>query len=327
MDIFQRLRFAVRRLLKSRASPDRGRLAALGIGANTAIFSLVNTAILRPLPVAEPDASSRSPSRAATTRCKLLLPNYKDFRDRNEVLSGLFATRFAPVSLSRGGNNQRLWGYIVTGNYFEVLGVSAALGRTFTPEEDAAPLAHPVAVISHGCWQRRFGSDPGIVNQTVTLNGHPFTVVGVAPEGFNGTEVLYTPEVWCRDDAGVGRAGQRLARTAQDAEHLRHRPPQAGRHAGAGRGFAQPPRATTRAEYPEENEGQRITLIPRASSAAAARGRAQLRRRADGAVGLVLLLAVRQPREPLLARATGRRREIAICPRWARAARGSSGNC
>ena len=83
-----------------------------------------------------------------------------------------------------------------SGQNFDVLGVSAARGRTFLPEEDVAPLRHPVVVVSHASWQTRFGGDPALVGKTVLLNGHPFTVVGITPEGFNGSEVAYTPELW-----------------------------------------------------------------------------------------------------------------------------------
>ncbi|MFL6255660.1 MAG: ABC transporter permease, partial [Pyrinomonadaceae bacterium] len=196
--LLQDLRFGIRRLLKS---PGFTVVAvaslALGIGANTAIFSLVNTVLLRPLPVAQPGRLvSVSVLGKDDSMLAFSYPTYKDYRDRNEVLAGLFAERLAPMSLSRGGDNERVWGYLVTGNYFDVLGVAAARGRTFTPEEDRAALTAPVAVLSHACWQRRFGGDPSVVGRDVQLNGHPFRVVGVMPEGFAGTEIIYTPEVW-----------------------------------------------------------------------------------------------------------------------------------
>src|SRR5262249_37698658 len=85
---------------------------------------------------------------------------------------------------------------LVSGNYFEVLGVNALFGRTFTDEEDRAKLAAPVAVLSYGCWQRRFGADPQVVGQNVLINGHSFQIIGVTPDGFIGTEMIYTPEIW-----------------------------------------------------------------------------------------------------------------------------------
>ncbi|MGH9959135.1 MAG: ABC transporter permease, partial [Pyrinomonadaceae bacterium] len=133
---------------------------ALGIGANTAIFSLVNTVLLRPLQVPQPEQIVSVALRGKTDPILgFSYPNYKDFRDRNQVLSGLLVYRFVPISLSRDVGNERIWGYEVSGNYFDMLGVQAVKGRTFLPEEDRTRLSHPVAVVSHGAWQRRFSGD------------------------------------------------------------------------------------------------------------------------------------------------------------------------
>ncbi len=170
---------------------------ALGIGANTAIFSLVNTVLLRPFPVQEPQqiyafaVQSKDGGPGAFS-----YPDYVDFRDRNEVLTGLYASRISPMSLSNNGNNERLWGYSVSGNYFNLLGVQAIHGRVFTAEDDQVKLGHPVAVLSYACWQRRFGGDPGIVGKNVLLNHHSYQVLGVTPEGFAGTDLIYSPEIW-----------------------------------------------------------------------------------------------------------------------------------
>src|SRR5205085_2455680 len=196
--LWQDLRYSLRLLAKR---PGFTLVAiitlALGIGANTAIFSLVSTVLLRPLPVAHPDELY---SLSATGKNDAILafsyPDFVDYRDRNDALAGIFATRIAPMSLSRNGNNERVWGYLVSGNYFEVLGVSAGQGRTFTADDDRARLASPVAVISYGCWQRRFGADPAVVGRDVLINGHPFKIIGITPEGFSGTEMIYTPEIW-----------------------------------------------------------------------------------------------------------------------------------
>ncbi|MDQ3255668.1 MAG: ABC transporter permease, partial [Acidobacteriota bacterium] len=164
---------------------------ALGVGANAAIFSLVNAVLLRPLPmVSEPERLvSIFPTDQDGEAQAFSYPNYVDFRDRNDVLAGLFVTRFAPVSLSRENSNERVWGFLVSGNYFDVLGVSAARGRTFTAEEDRTPLSHPIAVVSYTGWQRRFGGDPELVGKDITLNNRRFRVVGIMPEGFAGTEI------------------------------------------------------------------------------------------------------------------------------------------
>lgn len=197
--LLQDIRYGLRQLLKH---PGFAGLAiismALGIGANTSIFSLIDTVLLRPLAVHEParitEVFGTLHNGADVTLQSYL--NYKDYRDRNTVFSGLCAYRVVVSSLSHEGVNNRIWGYVVSGNYFDVLGVKPALGRAFLPEEDATPGSHPVLVLSHGSWERRFGSDPSIVGKTVSLNNRSFTVVGVAPKGFIGTEVAYAPEMW-----------------------------------------------------------------------------------------------------------------------------------
>lgn len=196
--LIQDLRFGARTLMKQ---PGFTLIAvitlALGIGANTGVFSLVNTVLLRPLPIAQPERVFEiTPLREGADIGATSYPVYKDFRDRNDALEGLAAYRFAPMSLSRNGNNERVWGYLVSGNYFDVLGVRAAQGRMFTQEEDRAPGAHPVVVLSYGCWQRRFDGDPNLVGQTITINNYSFTVVGVAPPEFNGTALIFTPEIY-----------------------------------------------------------------------------------------------------------------------------------
>lgn len=171
---------------------------ALGIGANSAIFSLVDTVLLRPLPVRDPGqliaVDGQLPNGADFTLQSYL--NYKDYRERNTVFSGLLAYRFVVASLSHNGVNERAWGFDVSGNYFDVLGVKPTLGRGFLTEEDQTPDSHPVVILSYACWQKRFAGDPSIVGQKILLNTHPFTVIGVGPKGFVGTEVAYTPEFW-----------------------------------------------------------------------------------------------------------------------------------
>ena len=122
-------------------------------------------------------------------------PMYRDFRDRTDVFSGVIG-RF-PVSLTLGWNGQseRISGNLVTGNYFDVLGVTPAIGRVFSAADDRTPGAHPLVVLSHAYWQRRFAGDPSVLNQTLTLNGHPMTIVGVSARGFSGIEVGDAPDV------------------------------------------------------------------------------------------------------------------------------------
>lgn len=165
----------------------------LGIGVNAAIFGVLNALVLQPLPIAAPDRVVMLNRNDAPTHS---YPDYRDLRDRNTVLSGLAAYRFAPMNLGGGGTPARLWGYLATGNYFDMLGVRPALGRALEPGDERTPGGHPVVMLSHGCWQRRFAADPDIVGRTVRLNGAPYTIVGVMPPRFHGTERLFTPEVW-----------------------------------------------------------------------------------------------------------------------------------
>jgi predicted permease len=171
---------------------------ALGIGVNTSIFSLVNAALLKPLPVDRPEqiVSLRASLKGGNDTYNFSFPTYQDIQERNSAFSGLAAARFVTVGLSSGGLNERIWGYLATGNYFEVLGVPAAIGRTFTAAEDRGEGADPLVVLSFASWRTRFGSDPAILGKTVLLNGHPFSIIGVAPEGFNGTEVAFNSEFW-----------------------------------------------------------------------------------------------------------------------------------
>jgi macrolide transport system ATP-binding/permease protein len=172
---------------------------ALGIGANAVIFSLVNTFLLRPLPIRDPEqvwAIHQGKQSDSSYSQSMSYPNYKDLRDRNQVLTGMSVYRFDPMSLSHNGKNERVWGYLVSENYFDVLGVRPALGRSFLPEDGMAPNTHPVVVLNYRTWLRRFDGDPAILDSSIMINGRTFAVVGVAPPEFTGTESLFTPEFW-----------------------------------------------------------------------------------------------------------------------------------
>jgi hypothetical protein len=171
---------------------------ALGIGANATIFSVVNAIVLRPLAVHNPDELVFLNTRLSNKEefPTQSYPNYRDYRDQNQSLAGLAAYRFVPISISRSGTNARLWGYEVTGNYFDMLGVQPAAGRLLHPDDDLKYGAHPVAVLGYGCWQKRFGGDRSIIGNPVKLNGHEFVVVGVTPPDFFGTELIYTPDIY-----------------------------------------------------------------------------------------------------------------------------------
>jgi len=198
--IWHDIRFAARQLRRSPGFTSVALLSlALGIGANAAIFSLISTVLLRPLPISHPEqvySVDQGKQKDPDYSQSMSYPNYKDIRDRNQVLEGMALHRFAPMSVSHNGTSERVWGYLVTGNYFDVLGVRAFMGRMIANSDDDAPNAHPVAVLSYGCWQRRFAANPNIIGSALTINGHSFTAIGVAPPGFIGTETVFTPEFW-----------------------------------------------------------------------------------------------------------------------------------
>jgi predicted permease len=310
------LTFAFRRL---RSSPGFTAAAivtlALGIGANTTIFSLVNAAVFRAFGV---DRQSELVSlNIHTSKAEfptLSYPDYKDYRDRNTVLSGLAMYRFIAVSLSRGtGENVRLWGYEVSGNYFDMLGVRAIRGRVLHPEDDVKRGGHPLAVISYSCWQSRFGGDPDIAGKKVKIGGLEYTIVGVTPQAFIGTELVYTPEIFVPvamaeqieqskwlDDRGdgnalvVGRLKPGISlKSAQAA--LNTIVIQLGR------------------EYPKYDAGVTIVLSPPGMAGNFLRGAITGFSAVLMAVaGMVLLIACVNLASLLLARASDRRKETAI---------------
>jgi predicted permease len=197
-EMFQDLRFGLRMLGKKPGLVLAAVFClAVGIGANITVFSFFNAMLLKPISGVQLSDQLVVAVRTRNAGIELSsYPDYLDFRDRNQVFSGMLAYRSTNMNLSGGDLTERLYGGVVSGNYFSVLGVQAALGRTFHPEEDQTPGIHPVAVISHGLWQRRFGADPAIIGQTIRLNSHPFTIIGVAAADFIGTETGEVQDIW-----------------------------------------------------------------------------------------------------------------------------------
>ncbi|HKW68726.1 MAG TPA: ABC transporter permease [Terriglobales bacterium] len=204
--LLQDVRYGTRMLLKSPAFTAIAVLMlALGIGANTAIFSLTDQVLLRELPVQKPEqlvilrspgekpGHTSSDSDAATS---FSYPLYKDLRARSHVLSGLLARYAVPLNVAGQGSTERASGELVSGNYFQVLGVAPALGRVFSLQDETAPGANPVAVLSYGYWARRFGRDPAVLNKQLTVNGTVLTVVGVARPGFTGVQIGQLPDIF-----------------------------------------------------------------------------------------------------------------------------------
>src|SRR5688572_30769364 len=194
--LWQDLRFAVRTLGRRPGFAAAAIVTlALGIGVNATIFSVVNAVLLRTPPVADAERlfwvfSSREDQRYGG----ISYPDYVDLRAGSRALD-LAAFGRTPVSLG-GEAAEQIPVSIVSGNYFEVLGVGPALGRVLSPADDQTRGGHPVAVIGHDLWQRRFAGDPGVLGREVRLNGHLFSIVGVTAEGFRGPEILEQNELW-----------------------------------------------------------------------------------------------------------------------------------
>ena len=213
--LLQDLRYASRMLKKAPGLTAVAVLTlALGIGGNATVFSWIRSVLLNPLPGIE-DVGRMAVAETVMPNGEYhtsSYPDFKDYRARNQVFSDLFGFELAGVEMSLRDDAppERVFGIIATENYFDVLGVHAAMGRTFHEEANQALNSDPYIVLGHGLWARRFGSDPNVVGQTVRLNGHPFTVIGVMPRNFYGTIVginseyfvpmMMQPQVLPRED-------------------------------------------------------------------------------------------------------------------------------
>jgi predicted permease len=197
-NLAQDLRYALRAMRRSPGLTAVAALSlALGIGANTAIFSLMDAVLLRTLPVDKPEELERiGVMDGSSPGFTFSYPMFRELRQRNQTFSGVFARAATPVSLVATGRTERGVVELVSGNYFSVLGVRPLLGRVLADADDRTPLAHPVAVLSYRYWNRRLAADPGIVGKTVRIDNYPFMVIGVAPPAFYGIEVGSAPDAW-----------------------------------------------------------------------------------------------------------------------------------
>src|SRR6478609_4802535 len=315
------LKFAFRQLAKSPGFTLIAVLTlALGIGANTAIFSFINAFFLKSFTVKQPEelvsayiTDERNPG---------LLPishlNFSDYRDQNEVFAGMACYGFAPANLMLKGEPSQIFGEIVSGNYFDLLGVHATLGRTFLAEEYRAIGTHPVVVVGYTFWQNQLAADKNIVGQTLTLNGTPFTVIGVAPANFKGLNTLNSPAFWVTTASykqilnGIFLDYFENRRALLFSTVARLKPGVSLSQAEA----ALRPISTRLAEmYPNENQGRGLTLVSLAESGINPNQRGSFKLAGTlllSLAGLVLLIACANIANLLLARATGRQKEIAL---------------
>ena len=174
---------------------------ALGIGANTAIFSLLDQILLRLLPVKNPQELVLLTMRGNHYGSNwggnaISHPMFREFQAHNEVFSGMFCRFPSPVSLTFGGQSERVGAELVSGTYFNALGVNTILGRAFTPEDDRVPNGHPLVMLAYDFWRQRFGGDAGIVGKNLIVNGHNMTVIGVVQPGFDGVELGYSTKIF-----------------------------------------------------------------------------------------------------------------------------------
>ena len=327
--LWQDIRYAVRILIKNPGFSAIAILSlALGIGANTTIFTVVNAILLHPLPVkdisrlVEVDTVDTKTlvTTANTTKLPMSYPNCQDYAKENQVFSGLSCiVGPLPLTWSGGAEPKQVLGQMVTANYFNVLGLTPVRGRFFLPDEDTKPGGNNVAVLSYSLWVNKFGSDPNIVGKTLTLNATPFTVIGVGPRGFKGTFVFGgAEEVWIP----VSMYPQVLAGFFKDNFNDR-RFLTAGVIArlkdGVSMSAAEASLKTIASQlekaFPKDNASRSVALTPLADAAVGVNNRSQLVLAGGlmmGIVGLVLLIACVNVANLLLAQAARREKEMGL---------------
>ena len=317
--LYEDFRYGLRALAKYRRFTAVCILSlALGIGANTTIFTLVNAILLRPLPVHDParlaavyTLDARNPGFWGVS-----YPNFKDYQERNPVFSSLLLYTGVGLNLTGGSTPRLVMGQLASANYFSTLGVTPAIGRGFLPEEDTAAGASPVAVVSYRFWRQEYASDPAVLSRSVNLDGRPYRIVGVAPEGFEGLNTLTATEIWVpmalypqlyaapayvpqrrfllfnvvgrlKPGVSLPQAQTAMQTITQDLEH----------------------------EYPKDNQGRRVLLTTATDAAIPPTNRVEIQRAGTVLVvisAVVLIIACGNLASLLLARAAGRTKEIAV---------------
>jgi predicted permease len=320
------LRFALRQLFKAPGFTLAAvTVLALGIGVNTAVFSLVHTMFFAPPPYANAheivQVFSQDKKNPKTYR-GFSYPTFNDIRAQNTVFTDVTAYNLAMIGLGQKGDTRRTFGAMVSSNYFSVLGIPLARGRTFLPEEEALGRNAPVAIVSYAYWQKH-NLDPAVLGSQLLVNGHPFTIVGIAPRGFTGTLQIFSVEVWvplsnydriandfeqANKTAFGDRAGQQLIVIG------RLKP---GMTAAQAKPALETLAANLENAFPVEQKDQIFTTTPVSrfsvsTSPSGEGGMASIAPMLLGMAVVVLLVACLNLANMLLARGTARRKEIAI---------------
>ncbi len=327
-DLFQDVSFGFRMLRKNPGFSAVAVLSiALGIGANTTIFTVVNAVLLNPLPVrdisrlVEMDTVD-SKTKVGVARAKKLgmsFPNFQDYQRQNQVFSGLACIVIAPLTWSGGAEPKKVEGQLVSANYFDVLGLEPAAGRFFLPDEDTKPSGNNVAVVSYRLWANKLGSSPGIVGGTITLNATPYTVIGVAPRGFKGTfTFLSADQIWIPASMYPQALAGFMKDNFNDRRFLigtlvgRLKP---GLKIGPAEASLRPVASQLERAFPKDNAGRSVTLTPLADAAVGANQHGQFALAGGlmmGIVGVVLLIACVNLANLLLAQAARREKEMSV---------------
>ena len=322
----QDFRFALRQLIKAPGFTFAAVLVlALGIGANTAVFSLVNTLFFAPPAYAKPHEMVQLFSQDKKDPKKFRgfsYPTYRDIREQNTVFSDAMAFNLALIGLGQKGDTRRTFAAVVSSNYFSVLGVPLARGRAFLPEEETPGRNAPFAIVSYNYWQKH-DLDPGVLGSQVLINGRPFTIVGITPKGFAGTMQILSPEVWLPMsvyDQVANDFGSKDKTTMDDRNGrqlrvmARLRP---GTTAAAAKPALEGLAGNLEKAYPVEQKDQTFIAAPAprntvGTSPSPDRALKSIAPLLLGMAVVVLLVACLNLANMLLARGTARRKEIAI---------------